>query len=82
MTFIGMIDRDQAQGRLNEVYEEIVAWRNGRLPPPFKGISLNAEAVAAVKQLNSAVTFGASTLGARREEMLGTFISTINDCDY
>ncbi len=82
MPFVHMIEKDDAEGRIKEVYDEILAWRNGRLPPPFKGVSLNPEAVVAIKQLNQAVTFGASTLGTRREEMLATQISLLNECDY
>jgi len=82
MPFIKMIEKDEAEGALKPIYEEILAGRGGRLPPPFKGISLNPDAVAAVKNLNAAITFGNSTLGTRREEMLSTMVSTLNDCDY
>ena len=82
MPFVKVYERDEAQGRLKEVYEHIVAAYNGRLPPPFKGIGLNPEAVLAVRQLNVACSFGASTLGKRREEMIATFVSRLNDCDY
>jgi hypothetical protein len=82
MPFVKVYERDEAQGRLKEVYDDLIAWRNGRLPPPFKGIGLNPEAVLAVKQLNVACSFGASSLGVRREEMLATFISRLNECDY
>jgi hypothetical protein len=82
MPFVKVFERDEAQGRLKEVYEDLIAWRSGCLPPPFKGIGLNPEAVLAVKQLNLACSFGASSLGVRREEMLVTFISRLNECDY
>jgi hypothetical protein len=82
MPFVEVYERDEAQGRLKEVYEELIAWRNGRLPPPLKGIGLNPDAALALKQRNVACSFGASTLGVRREEMLATFIPRLNDCDY
>ena len=82
MPFVKVYEREEAQGRLKEIYEHIISTNNGRLPPPFKAIGLNPEAVLAVRQLNTACSFGASTLGRRREEMLATFVSRLNDCDY
>ena len=45
-------------------------------------MSLNPEAIKAVMHLNAALTFGASTLGRRREEMIATWVSRVNECDY
>lgn len=82
MPFIRTVERDEATGPLKELYEEIVKLRGGRLPPPFKAASLYPEAVQAIKDLNMTVTFGASTLGRRKEELLATVVSQINECDY
>jgi len=36
----------------------------------------------AVLRMNEAVTFGGSRLGRRREELIATAVSCINDCFY
>lgn len=41
-------------------------------PPAFK----------AVMRMNSAVTFGGSSLGQRREELIATTVSALNECFY
>jgi len=35
-----------------------------------------------VLAMNNAVTFGGSTLGRRREELISTVVSALNDCFY
>jgi hypothetical protein len=40
------------------------------------------KALRAVLQMNAAVTFGGSTLGHRKEELISTTVSAINDCFY
>lgn len=39
-------------------------------------------ALRAVLQMNNAVTFGGSSLGRRREELVATVVSAYNDCFY
>ncbi len=36
----------------------------------------------AVLQMNFAVSFGGSSLGRRREELIATSVSSLNDCFY
>lgn len=36
----------------------------------------------AVLQMNMAVTFGGSSLGQRREELIAASVSALNDCFY
>ena len=40
------------------------------------------KALQAVMQANMAVSFGGSTLGRRREELIATSVSALNDCFY
>ncbi len=40
------------------------------------------KALRAVLQMNAAVTFGGSSLGRRREELVATAVSALNDCFY
>jgi hypothetical protein len=45
-------------------------------------MSLRPEALMGVWRLNMAITFGASTLGRRHEEMIATAVSALNHCHY
>ena len=82
MTHIPVIEPGKATGQLEQIYQDIRAWRHGRVPPPYQGVSLNVKAVEGTVAVNKAVTFGQSTLGVRMEEVLGTFVSRLNDCHY
>jgi alkylhydroperoxidase family enzyme len=82
MSFIRILSPEEADAPLREAFEEVMAWRNGRLPPVMQCMSLHPQAMLGVKRLNEQVTFGASTLGGRREEMIATVVSASNECDY
>jgi hypothetical protein len=82
MSYIKIIEKDEAEGRVKEVYEELITQFGGRLPPVMQCMSLNPEAIPAVVALNHAITFGASTLTRVQEEMIATTTSIINECDY
>ena len=82
MSFIKVIQKDEAGGRLKEIYEEIIGKQKGRLPPVMQCMSLHPEAIPAVSALNRTVTFGGSTLTRSQEEMIATTVSVINECDY
>ncbi len=82
MSFVKTYELEEAQGKLAEVYADLTKSRKGRLPGAYKSMSLNLEALLAVKHLNETLSFGASTLGRRREEMIATVVSAMNDCDY
>ena len=45
-------------------------------------MGLRPEALLGVWQMNMGITFGASTLGRTREEMLATSVSALNRCHY
>ena len=42
----------------------------------------NVRALRGVIQMNNAVTFGGSSLGQRREELIATATSSLNECFY
>jgi len=42
----------------------------------------NPAAMRAVLQMNAAVTFGGSTLGQYREELIASVVSGLNECFY
>jgi hypothetical protein len=84
MTWVKMIAEQEATGRLKEVYREIAGTKlgSGRVPNVIKCMSLRPEALSGVWNLNMSVTFGASTLGRVREEMIATSVSAVNHCHY
>ena len=82
MSYIKVIPKDEAEGPLKEVYEELIGAHQGRLPPVLQCMSLSPDAIRAVGNLNRSITFGASTLTRIQEEMIATTVAVINECDY
>jgi hypothetical protein len=84
MAWVKTFDESEATGRLTEVYDEIKKTRlgGGRVHNVMKCMSLRPEALLGVWRLNLGITFGASTLGRRREEMIATAVSALNHCHY
>jgi len=84
MAWIRTFDESEATGRLADVYAELRKTRlaGGRVPNIMKCMGLRPEALMGVWRLNMAITFGASTLGRRREEMIATAVSASNHCHY
>ncbi len=82
MAYIQEIEADQAEGDLKAVYDEMIEQWSGRLPPVLKVVGLHPQALKRLKDFNLSVTFGGSTLGRRREEIIATSISAWNDCTY
>ncbi len=54
----------------------------GRLPPIMSVMSLNPRALKGVRDMNSAITFGASVLTRVQEEAIATTVATANHCRY
>lgn len=48
----------------------------------IKCMSINPEAMLAVRSLNQAITFGGSHLTRVQEELIASTVSTINRCRY
>ena len=82
MSHIHVVPKDEATGDLKRIYADLIANSGGRLPPVLQLLSLHPQALERLTALNQAVTFGGSTLGRRREEMLATAVSAWNDCHY
>jgi len=82
MSYIKRIDPSEATGELKRLYDKVMGERGGRLPPVLQVMSLNPAAFARVDELNRTVSFGGSSLGRRREEMIATLVSALNHCDY
>ena len=84
MAWVKTFSEKEATGRLAEVYGELIKTplAGGRIPNIMKCMGLRPEALAGVWRLNVGITFGASTLGRRREEMIATAVSALNHCHY
>ena len=64
--------------RLTRTYRE-----EGRPTPGIIAIlKATPKALRTVRAMNGAVTFGGSSLGRRREELVATTVSAINRCFY
>jgi hypothetical protein len=84
MAWVKTIDEKEATGRLAQVYAEVMKHplSGGRVPNVLKSMSLRPEALLSVWRMNLGITFGASTLGRVREEMIATAVSALNHCYY
>ncbi len=80
MAWIELPD-DEATSELARLTKRYRA--EGRPVPRVVGVMKPApKTLRAVLQLNAAVTFGGSSLGRRREELIATTVSALNDCFY
>lgn len=57
--------------------------KQGRQTPAvIAAMKVSPETLKTVNRMNNAVTFGGSVLGQRREELLATLTSAVNECFY
>ncbi|MBI3092366.1 MAG: hypothetical protein HYY96_17035 [Candidatus Tectomicrobia bacterium] len=66
---------------LKEVYDRFVAAR-GYVPSIMRSMSLKPPLFNAMANLVFATTFGNSSLGRRREEMISSYTSALLNCRY
>lgn len=83
MPYLATVGEAQATGRLKRIYKMI---KRGlgvkKVPVIFEVLSLKPPVLEASLRLARLVTFGGTTLGRRREEMLSTAVSAWNHCPY
>ena len=84
MAWVKTFDEKEAAGRLAEVYAEVMKHPlgGGRVPNVINSMALRPEALLSVWRMNLGITFGASTLGRAREEMIALAVSALNHCHY
>ena len=85
MAWVKTFDENEATGRLAEVYQEVMEHplnTQGMVDNAFRCMGLRPEALRSVWHLSAGVSFGASTLGRAREDMLATAVSAKNSCPY
>jgi len=56
--------------------------KTGSVPSIVAAMKPNPKALRAVLKMNYAVTFGGSILGRRREELIASVVSALNQCFY
>ena len=81
MPYIKVIQHEEADGRLKEIYDELVRSR-GKLAEVHKIQSLNPETIVAHMELYLQVMFGKSPLKRSQREMIAVVVSAANDCNY
>ena len=78
MPFIKTIDEGDAEGELKAYYDKM----GGRVGNIQKIYSIKPPLLQAYRDFPRAVTFGATSLGRRREEILAVAISSMIKCKY
>jgi AhpD family alkylhydroperoxidase len=56
--------------------------RGQQVPPVIRVLKARPATLSAVLDLNYALTFGASSLGRRAEELIAVWVSALNDCFF
>lgn len=81
MPFIKVIDQNEAEGKLKEVYDEIISTR-GKLSNIMSIHSLNPDSMIKHMELYKTLMFGKSNLSRVLKEMIAVVVSKANKCDY
>lgn len=81
MAFIDVIQHEQAEGQLKEIYDHLVETR-GKLAEVHKIQSLNPQSIVHHMELYLHIMFGQSPLKRVRREMIAVVVSRGNNCAY
>lgn len=81
MTFIETIPEGDAEGRLKEIYDDLIAKR-GKIAEVHKIQSLNPESIVNHMDLYMTIMFGQSPLKRATREMIAVVVSKANNCEY
>ncbi len=81
MAYIEVIQHEEAEGRLKEIYDGLVKKR-GKLAEVHKIQSLNPESIMNHMDLYMTVMFGKSPLKRYQREMMAVIVSVSNNCEY
>ena len=81
MPFIETIEHQNAEGRLKEVYDDLISSR-GKIAEVHKIQSLNPESIVNHMDLYMTIMYGKSPLKRVRREMMAVVVSKANDCEY
>ena len=81
MAWIDEIDADDADGKLGEIYADLIAKR-GKVSNILKVHSLNPDAMQGHLDLYMSIMFGKSGLSRAEREAIAVVVSANNDCAY
>lgn len=81
MAYIKVIQHEEADGRLKDIYDDLVKSR-GKLAEVHKIQSLNPETIVAHMDLYMKIMFGKSPLRRYQREMVAVVVSKNNNCQY
>ncbi|HET56093.1 MAG TPA: peroxidase [Ignavibacteria bacterium] len=81
MPFIKVIDQENAEGELKEIYDEIISTR-GKLSNIMSIHSLYPDSMIKHMDLYKSLMFGKSNLSRELKEMIAVVVSKANKCDY
>lgn len=81
MAFIEVIQEQEAEGKLKEIYDELISKR-GKIAEVHKIQSLNPESIVNHMDLYMTVMFGKSPLKRVQREMIAVVVSKANNCEY
>jgi len=81
MAYIDIIQPEDADGHLKELYEELLEKR-GKIAEVMKIVSLNPEAMEQHMELYMTVMFGKSPLKRPQRELIAVIVSGANNCEY
>lgn len=81
MSWIEEIEPDDAEGRLKEMYAELIAKR-GKVSNILKAHSLNPAAMGNHLDLYMTLMFGRSGLSREEREAVAVVVSATNECAY
>jgi uncharacterized peroxidase-related enzyme len=81
MAHIKVIEHEEAEGELKEIYDGLVKSR-GKLAEVHKIQSLNPQTIVAHMDLYLKIMFGKSPLKRYRREMIAVVVSVSNKCLY
>jgi uncharacterized peroxidase-related enzyme len=81
MANIKVIDYEESDGKLREIYDDLIKSR-GKLAEVHKIQSLNPESIVNHMDLYMTVMFGKSPLRRVQREMIAVIVSVANECKY
>ncbi len=81
MPYIEIIEPEQAEGELKDIYEELERSR-GKVAEVHKIQSLNPKTITTHMDLYMSIMFGKSPLKRVHREMMAVVVSVSNKCEY
>lgn len=81
MAYIKVIPIQEAEGKLKEIYEDLIK-RRGKLAAVHQIQSLNPASIVQHMDLYMCIMFGRSPLTRAHREMMAVVVSAANHCEY